>query len=155
MSLLLYGSVLTWVCCFASAGKPATLNTANTANTAGAGTRPQLTRAQQLLAAYYDGTLSHPQPAAADTVVTAAVGAQQFDWAKPEWGQYRQRAVVHADPAGGGNLTIWAWDIVTEVGVCGFGCSQEPSALLISCSQPTLVPVPPALVKAKSDTYCL
>uniref|UniRef100_A0A383VUG7 ShKT domain-containing protein n=1 Tax=Tetradesmus obliquus TaxID=3088 RepID=A0A383VUG7_TETOB len=78
---------------------------------------PKLTRAQQLLAAYYDGTLPSPQTAAADVVVTAAVGAQQFDWAKPEWGQYRQRAVVHADPAGGGNLTIWAWDIVTEAAV--------------------------------------
>jgi hypothetical protein len=50
-------------------------------------------------------------------VVTSAVGAQQFPWAKPAWGQYRQRAVAAADPTGqGAGLTVWAWDIVPEVG---------------------------------------
>ena len=129
MLLLRYGGALTQACWVVPAGE---LTTVNTANTAGAGTRPQLSRAQQLLAAYYAGTLPRPQTASADIVVTAAVGAEQFDWAKPEWGQYRQRAVVHDDPAGGGNLTIWAWDIVSEVGVCGFMCSQELSALWIA-----------------------
>jgi hypothetical protein len=72
-------------------------------------------RAQQLLADYYAGKLSPPIPAAAD-VVTAAASAEQYPWAKPEWGQYRQRAVFYAHPGGVGNLTVWAWDIVPEVG---------------------------------------
>jgi hypothetical protein len=51
---------------------------------------------QQLLADYYAGRLQPAQPAA-EVAVSAAVRAQQYSWAKPEWGEYRQRAVVYAD----------------------------------------------------------
>ncbi|WIA41482.1 hypothetical protein OEZ86_008858 [Tetradesmus obliquus] len=57
------------------------------------------------------------QPAG-QTIVSAAASAQQYTWAKPEWGQYRRRAVVLADPSGRSEgFSIWAWDIVPESAV--------------------------------------
>jgi hypothetical protein len=117
------------VCCCCPAGEPTIGNTAaihssansSTYNSSGkqttARSRPQhgSSTAEQLLADYYAGKLRPALPAAAGAVVREA-SAQQYPWAKPEWGRYRQRAVVAADPAGRGLLAIWAWDIVPEVG---------------------------------------
>jgi hypothetical protein len=47
--------------------------------------------------------------------VVKEASAQRFPWAKAEWGRYRQRAVIYADPDGAGQFTIWAWDLVPEV----------------------------------------
>jgi hypothetical protein len=97
-----------------------------------AGIRPHQntsSTAEQLLADYYAGKLRPAQPAAAGSVVKEA-SAQRFPWAKPEWGRYRQRAVIYADPEGAGQFTIWAWDIMPEVGLAapkalGGGCLAD------------------------------
>jgi hypothetical protein len=49
--------------------------------------------------------------------VVREASAQRFPWAKPEWGTYRQRAVIYTDPDGAGVFAVWAWDIVPEVGL--------------------------------------
>ncbi|WIA21189.1 hypothetical protein OEZ85_000438 [Tetradesmus obliquus] len=123
------------LCCF-SAGEPTTANTAASSSgtaksssirqpTWGTGRqnrhadiRPRHTTAtaQRLLADYYAGKLRPALPAAVGKVIREA-SAQQYAWAKPEWGRYRRRAVVLADPAGAGEFAIWAWDIVPEAAV--------------------------------------
>jgi hypothetical protein len=68
--------------------------------------------------------------------VVKEASAQRFHWAKPEWGRYRQRAVVYADPDGAGQFTIWAWDIVPEVGIAAAYAPRSLSGcLIVVCTQ--------------------